>query len=78
MVKGGGRAPPTLTRLGEFFHHDGMYARKWPLPLCVFSAVLTCFTVSHKGPRSKAKASCPRKAPKLSVYGFAYVSVDGS
>ncbi len=32
--KGGGHAPPTLTRLGWFYHHDGMYARKWPLPLC--------------------------------------------
>ncbi len=28
---------PTLTRLGWIFHHDGMYARKWPLPLCVHS-----------------------------------------
>ncbi len=26
-VQGVGRAPPTLTRLGWFFHHDGMYAR---------------------------------------------------
>ena len=34
-VKGGGRAPPNLTRLGWFYHHDGMYARKWPLPLCL-------------------------------------------
>ncbi len=32
-VKGGGRAPPALSRLGWFYHHDGMYARKWPLPL---------------------------------------------
>ncbi len=23
-------------RQGKFFHHDGMYARKRPLPLCVF------------------------------------------
>jgi hypothetical protein len=23
--------------LGLFFHHDGMYARKWSLPLCVYS-----------------------------------------
>ncbi len=30
------RAPPTLTRLGWFYHHDGMYARKWPLLLCVY------------------------------------------
>ena len=26
-VKGGGRTPPTRTRLGRFYHHDGMYAR---------------------------------------------------
>jgi hypothetical protein len=37
VVKGGGRAPPTLTTtsLGKFFHHDGMYVRKWLLPVCV-------------------------------------------
>ncbi len=36
IVKGGGRRPPPPSRLGWFFHHDGMYAaRKWPLPLCV-------------------------------------------
>jgi hypothetical protein len=36
IVKGGRRAPPTLTRLGEVFHYDGMYARKLQLPLCVY------------------------------------------
>ncbi len=35
IVKGGGRAPPTLTNLGCFYSHEGMYAMKWPLPLCV-------------------------------------------
>jgi hypothetical protein len=25
IMKGGGRAPPTLTSLGKFFHHDGMH-----------------------------------------------------
>ncbi len=40
IVKGGGRAPPTITSLGQFFHHDGMCARKRPLPLCVYSVVL--------------------------------------
>jgi hypothetical protein len=35
--KGVGRAPPTLTSLGRFFHRNGMYARKWPLPLCLYS-----------------------------------------
>ncbi len=29
-MKGGGRAPPTLTSLGLFYPHDGMYARKQP------------------------------------------------
>ncbi len=32
---------PTLARLGYFFHHDGMYARKCPLPLCVYSVFRT-------------------------------------
>ncbi len=35
IAKWGGRVPSTLTRLGWFYHHDGMYARKRPLPLCV-------------------------------------------
>ncbi len=34
-MKGVGRAPPTLNSLGCFYHHYGMYARKWLLPLCV-------------------------------------------
>ncbi len=33
LLKGSRCASPTLTSLGYFFHHDGMYARKWPLPL---------------------------------------------
>jgi hypothetical protein len=33
IVTGGGRALPTLTSLGKFFHHDGMYARRLPFPL---------------------------------------------
>jgi hypothetical protein len=37
--KGVGRAPPTLTIQGCYYHHDGMYARKRPLPLCVYSVV---------------------------------------
>ncbi len=28
---------PSLTSLGLFFHHDGMYARNRPSPLCVYS-----------------------------------------
>ncbi len=37
-VKDGGRAVhPHLTSQGRFFHHDGMYARNRPLPLCVYS-----------------------------------------
>ncbi len=36
----GGRAPPTLISLGKIFHHDGMYARKRLLPLCVYSVDL--------------------------------------
>ncbi len=36
-LKGGGRAPPTLTSMGYFFHHDGMYARNPQSPLCAYS-----------------------------------------
>ncbi len=39
-VKWGGRAAPSLTWLGLFYHHDGTYARKWPLPICVYSVIL--------------------------------------
>jgi hypothetical protein len=35
IVKEGGSAPPTLTGMGYFNPHDGMYARKQPLLLCV-------------------------------------------
>ncbi len=35
VTKGGGRAPPTLTRPGLFYPHDCMYARKQTLLLCV-------------------------------------------
>ncbi len=35
IVLGDGRAPPTSTSLGWFYPHDGMYARKWPLPVWV-------------------------------------------
>ncbi len=40
-LKGGGRAPPTLTSQDWFFHHDGMYARNRQSPLCVYSEVIT-------------------------------------
>jgi hypothetical protein len=39
IVKWVGVHPPTLTRLGYFIHHDGMYARKWQLPFRVYSVV---------------------------------------
>jgi hypothetical protein len=47
VVKESGRAPPILIRLGLFFHHDGICARKWPLPLCVCSVSTTMFTTDR-------------------------------
>ncbi len=44
-VKGAGRAPPTLTSQGWFFHHDGIYARNWTLPLCAYSVVWTFYCI---------------------------------
>ena len=44
ILKGGGRAPPTLSRVGWFFHYDGMYAIKWTLPLCEYSVIQTLTT----------------------------------
>jgi hypothetical protein len=38
LMKGGGRAPPTVTSPGQFYPHDWMYARKQPLLLCVLCA----------------------------------------
>jgi hypothetical protein len=63
--KGGGRAPPTLTSQGWFFHQDGMYARNWPLPLCVYP-VLLCFEwrrwvhtyVMSSQPQSTHRGNC--------------------
>jgi hypothetical protein len=43
IVKGDGRASPTLTMLGYFFHHDKMYSSRWQLPLCVFSVLLPLY-----------------------------------
>jgi hypothetical protein len=37
IVKGGGRAHPTLG-----YHQDGMYARKWPLPLYELADLIFC------------------------------------
>jgi hypothetical protein len=39
-VKGGGGS---AHQTGLFFHHDGMYARHWRLPLCVNSVVTAVF-----------------------------------
>ncbi len=44
-VKGGGRVPPPLHQPGLFFHHDGLYARNWTLPLCVYSVVWTFYCI---------------------------------
>ncbi len=33
--------PPPSPARADFSMHDGMYARKWPLPLCVSSVVST-------------------------------------
>ncbi len=41
IVKGGGRASPTLTSLGLFFHRDEMYAKNRQSPLCVYSVART-------------------------------------
>jgi hypothetical protein len=43
-VKGGGRAPtrPRQAVLILLYHYDGMHAKKWPLPLCVYSVITTC------------------------------------
>jgi hypothetical protein len=35
-----GRAPHTLTKLCGFLNHDGMYARKWLLPLYSVSSLM--------------------------------------
>ncbi len=36
---GFGRSPPTLTRHGWFFHHDGMYSRNRQSALCEYSVL---------------------------------------
>ncbi len=50
-VKGGGCAtPPPLTRLGWIYHHEGMYARKLPLPVYLY------FLVCGRSRKSKSQA----------------------
>ncbi len=41
IVKGGGLAPHPSPARADFSAMDGMYARKWSLPLCVYSVVHT-------------------------------------
>ncbi len=41
MLKGDGRAPLPPNQPGLIFHHDGMYARIWQSPLCVYSVAQT-------------------------------------
>ncbi len=52
VMKGGERAPPTLTSLGKFYPHDGMYVRKQPLQLSVLcghiSAPLNPGLIEHE------------------------------
>jgi hypothetical protein len=48
-VKGGGRAPPTLTKLGRKYHHGWMYARKWQSPVYVLSTVVFDVDVHRTG-----------------------------
>jgi hypothetical protein len=53
IVKGGGHAPPSLTSLGWFFHHDGM------LPLCSLrSSLLIYFTPPPPLSKSGLKLVC--------------------
>jgi hypothetical protein len=40
--------PPTLNRLGGFFHRDGMRARKRPLPLYVHSSMYVFYFLIMK------------------------------
>jgi hypothetical protein len=39
-VKDSWCATPTLISLGWFYTHDEMYAKMWPLPLCVYSVIV--------------------------------------
>jgi hypothetical protein len=41
IMQGSAHSLPTPTSQGKYFHHDGMYARKWPLPLCVYSVAVS-------------------------------------
>ncbi len=50
IVKGGVRSLPTLTRMGWFYSHAGMFARKWSLPLCVLCGKTYNWTFMSKKP----------------------------
>ncbi len=70
-VKGGGRAPPptpTHSRLGRIYRHDGMHARKWPLPvyICTLSSVVSA---SHQGPPLPSLSGRPAATVAISTLG---------
>jgi len=49
-MRGGGRAPPTLTSQGQFYPHHWMYVRKQQLQLCVLcgsTALTICYAAQH-------------------------------
>ncbi len=74
---------PPLTRLGKFFHHDGMYARQWSLPLCVlcgfkskqgpFLSSLSAFTPCCKVFNSTTSMSMRQCMLSLRLYTYALI-----
>ncbi len=48
VMRGGGRAPPTLTSQDQFYPHHWMYARKQRLQLCVLCATDSGYRQSMK------------------------------
>jgi hypothetical protein len=66
-VKGDGRAPPPLSSPAWAYPHDGMYARKWPLLLCVLCA---CVPYEGKVSRFEREVLSVRTGMKIGTFLF--------
>jgi hypothetical protein len=63
VIKGGGRAPLTLTSQGKFYPHDWMYARKQRLQLCVLCVAHPRGNIVKEDPKSFLLSSYLGPAP---------------
>ncbi len=67
--------PLPLPGWADFYHHDGMYARKWPFPLCVYSVLPSKhreLSSENKGQVTVSSCSLPSEVPILRAIVYNY------